>query len=112
MTTFVYQRGEPVTVHLVINDAAGYTPASLTVAMKVKPAVRKAPPPSSTAASATMTVTYTAASGDEEAYWTGTTSAVLVPGLYVVDAEIKSGSTVIDVTDFALIEIRESVTPS
>jgi hypothetical protein len=39
-------------------------------------------------------------------------SAFATPGLYIADAEIFDGSTVLQVTDPILIKLVESVTPA
>lgn len=117
--TFTYQRGEPVTVDLVIDDAGAYSPSDLsqmTVSMRLKSAVSNLPPPKDTASVGDFTITFSAADGSEKAFWRGSlggsNSQDLNPGSYVVDAEIKVGQQTIEVTDFVLIRINESVTPT
>lgn len=117
MATFTFKRGAPISVELVIDDAGTYDPTTLTVTAKLKAALGNgsAPPPS-VAALAAMDVAYTAPVSPAAGYWTLTVpdGALDNPpcGLYVVDAEIKSGADVLQVTDLIVIEIAESVTPA
>lgn len=118
MTTFTFNRGEPITVDLVISGTPSFDPAAATVVMKLKPATGSASsvPPKATASVATFAVTYTAESGSNPAFWRGTidapTSAALTARAYVADAEIVSGGNVVQVTDPVLIRLAESVTPA
>lgn len=111
-TTFTFNRGEPIRIDLVDVDGA-YTGA--TVAMKIKEADSSKPPPKSAATKATPVITYVAAAGEDDAYWkaevAATETANWKPGLYAVDASISIGGNVVQVTDYALIRLEESVTP-
>lgn len=113
---FTYNRGNPVVVDLQITGTPTFTAATAVVTMKMKPASVSAPvPPRATPATATFTVSYTAAAGSVKAFWRGTldaeTSRNLTPGSYVVDASISSGGTVVQVVDSVRVIINESVTP-
>lgn len=115
-TTFLFQRGEPIIVDLVINDQGSFDPASLVTQMRLKRAENNAPPPASSPAAAVFDIAFVPASGGKAPFWRGTidaaTSAGLEPGAFVTDAEILSGAAIIAVTDPLLIKIAESVTPA
>lgn len=115
MATFNYPARGPITVDLVVTDAAGLDPSSLTLQLKLKLAVAGKPPTAAVASVATFNVAFVAASGAEPAYWRATipaaTSAAIAAGLYVTDGAIYNGATLISVTDPLLVQISESVTP-
>lgn len=112
--TFTYQRGEPIIVDVVVNDAGDYDPSSLTVAMALKAAVNGRVPPRTAEIVKNFTVSYVAASGSDPAYWRGTIAAAdtaLLSDMYAADAEISASGTVIEVTSPVMVFIAESVTP-
>lgn len=114
---FTYKRGAPITIDLVADDVGAYNPATLTVSAKLKRALGNgvAPPPEAEAL-AVLGVTFTAAAGQEKAYWRLTVPNDTIDGkgygLFIVDAEILNGSVTLQVTDPILIKIEESVTPA
>lgn len=114
--TFVYQRGEPITFDIVVTSAGTYDPALLTCEVRIKPAPMKVPPAPETPDAAPVAVTFSPADGTDPAYWRGEVSASysadLAPGFYAVDAQISLAGEVLEVTDYALINLKQSVTPA
>lgn len=116
LNKFFFQRGDPIVIDLVVEDAGAVSPGACTVAMKLKRASNNAPPPRTTAAVANLLVAYTGPAGNSPGFWRGSipagASANLAPATYVADAEISLGGSVIDVSDPILVEVAESVTPA
>ena len=113
---FTFARGAPIGIGLRIDDAGAYDPSTLTTSMLLKKAVNMQPPPKTQAAAATFSVSYVPASGGNAAYWLGSldaaTAGALAVGSYVTDLELLQSGTPIAVTDYAVVVIAESVTPS
>jgi hypothetical protein len=113
--TYTFKRGEPIAIDLVVDAPGTYDPATLTIVAKIKPAAGQgSPPPAATPATVTMASAFHPAATGVSAYWqlTAPGSAFATPGLYIADAEIFDGSTVLQVTDPILIKLVESVTPA
>jgi len=110
--TFTFQRGEPIIIDLVIDDAGSIDPVNVTVAMRLKKGTR--PPPQSDPAIAEFVLAYVPASGSDMAYWRGTIadSSAIDPGDYVTDAVLSLDDAVIAITDPVRVQIRGSVTPA
>lgn len=108
--TLVYRRGAPIVVDVVVLDNMGYDLTTLTLKMDLKVAVNKQPPPAATTSVASFNMTFNAAAGATPAYWRGTLNSVVPVGMYVTDVVIKSGSTVLDYTNYVLIQVKETVT--
>lgn len=113
--TFVFARGAPIVIDLVVDDAGAIDPVSITVAMRLKPASGGQPPAQAVAAVAEFAVEFTPATATERAYWRGTVPGTITrdlkPGDYATDAQLARDGTVIAVTRPALVRVRPSVTP-
>lgn len=109
-----FRRGAPISVDLEIEDAEGFDPAELTVAMDLKPAMGSGVPDASVAKVASFAMAYVPAAGAAPGYWRGTipagVAATLTARSYVTDALITLAGVVIDVTDDLAIEITGRVT--
>ena len=114
--SFSYRRGEPIVLDLVATDAGSFALEDLSIVMRLKKAANNAPPPRSAPAAATFQTTFTAATGEDPAFWRGTiapaASADLEPGTYVTDAEITLAGAAIAVSEPMLIRIGQSITPA
>lgn len=114
-TAYSFKRGETIIIDLVVTDPGTYDPSTLTVIAKVKPAINSTgTPPAAAPYTTTMNVTYNPAVGAAKAFWrlSAPAGVLATPGFYVCDAEVFSGSTVLQVTSPIIIQCVESVTPA
>jgi len=109
---YTFQRGEPLAYALRVKsgDPTGY---SVTAKLKPIEAGRFDVPDDTVAVAATLTPTFTAAAGQEPAYFTLSLTAVqtlaLPAGRYIVDEKLTVGGVSQQITDPAIIMLKNSV---